>query len=384
MPLFDEELSRLVREINSLGGEAALPPVPRDRAGRIRLDRLLARAVETGASDLLLVPGVPPTGRVDGRLIAVDPQVLDARTVRSLLQEVLDEQRAQLLERDQAADFCFDRPSIGRFRCNAHHQRGSLAAAIRVFPDRIPTLAELGLPASLERFAALERGLVLVCGPAGCGKSTTLASLVDRINRTRNAHVVSIEDPIEYLHAHGTSVIEQLEVGRDTPSFHGAIRSVLRQDPDVILVGEMRDLETISMVLTAAETGHLVFSTLHTGSAAQTLDRITDAFPEDRRAQVRAQLSLCLAGIVVQYLLPRREGRGRVPAVEVLVATDGIRNLIRQGLNHQIPAQMTLARGAGSVGLDESLARLVRSGAVSLEEARRRAIHPEEFDGFLA
>ncbi len=357
--------------------------MPRDRAGRIRLDRLLARAVETGASDLLLVPGVPPTARVDGRLIAVDPQILDARTTHALVQEILDERSAQQLDTRQSADFCFDRPPVGRFRCNVHYQRGSVAAAIRVFPDRILGLQELGLPPTLEQFAGLERGLVLVCGPAGCGKSATLAALVDIINRTRNAHVICVEDPVEFLHAHGTSVIEQLEVGRDTPSFHEAIRSVLRQDPDVILVGEMRDQETMSMVLTAAETGHLVLSTLHTGNAAQTLDRIIDAFPEIRQPQVRAQLAMCLSAIVVQHLLPRREGRGRLPAVEVLIANDGIRNLIRRGLNHQIPAQMSLGRGSGAIGLDESLARLVRAGLVSREEARRRAIHPEEFEGFL-
>lgn len=383
MPIYDEQLSKLVRELNSLDSEAALPPVERDPSGLLRLDRLLGRAVETGASDLLLVPGVPPTARVDGRLIAVDPQVLDSRAARSLIQEITDERHAGIMDRSHAADFCIDRPGIGRFRCNVHHQRGTLAAALRLFPPRIPSLEELGLPPVLARLAALERGLVLLCGPAGCGKSTTLACLVDLINRTRNAHVITIEDPIEYVHAHGTSIVEQLEVGRDTPSFAEALRHVLRQDPDVILVGEMRDLETMAIALTAAETGHLVFSTLHTGSAAQTLDRIVDVFPDEQQLQIRSQLAMSLSGIVLQQLVPRTVGRGRVPALEVMLASDGIRNLIRKGQNHQIPAQIAMARGNGMISMDESLAMLVRNGTVAQDEAARRAAHPEEFDRFL-
>ena len=383
MPIFDEQLSRLVREINSLSGEVSLPPVERDSAGALRLDLLLARVVETHASDLLLVPGVPATARVDGRLLAIDPQVLDARAVRTLIHEVLEDRWGKILERRRSADFCFDRPGIGRFRCNVHVQQGALAAALRVFPATIPTLESLGLPPIVGRFAALERGLVLLCGPTGCGKSTTLASIVDIVNRTRNAHVITVEDPIEYVHVHGTSIVEQLEVGRDTPSFDEALRHVLRQDPDVILVGEMRDRETMAMALTAAETGHLVLSTLHTGTVAQTLDRIVDVFPEDQQFQIRAQLSLSLAGIVLQNLLPRRSGPGRVPAVEVLLANDAIRNLIRRGLNHQIPAQLSLGRTSGMIPMDDSLARLVKAGTVTREEAARRAAHSDEFESFL-
>jgi len=383
MATFDQELSRLVKELNALGGGASLPAIERDPAGRLQLDRLLGRVIESAGSDLLLVAGVPPTARVDGRLIAIDPQVLDARAVRALVVEMLDESLQRRLDADRAVDFCFDRPGLGRFRCNAHFQRGSVAAAVRVFPSRIPTLEELNLPAALARFAALERGLVLIAGPAGCGKSTTLAALIDTINRTRNVHIVTAEDPIEYRHAHGTSIVEQMEVGRDVRSFEEALRAALRQDPDVLLVGEMRDIETMAMTLTAAETGHLVFSTLHTGTVAQTLDRIVDVFPEDRQAQTRAQLALSLAGIVIQTLVPRREGRGRLPAVEVMVVTDAMRNLIRRGLNHQIHAQMALARGAGTATLDESLARLVKSGSVAREEAARRAVHHEEFESYL-
>lgn len=383
MSPFDQEISRLVKELNALGGGSSLPAIERDEAGRLRLDRLLARVRDSAGSDLLLVAGVPPTARVDGRLIAIDPHVLDPRTVRALVVEMLDDAQQRRLEADRAIDLCFDRPGLGRFRCNAHFQRGTVAAAVRVFPPRIPTLSELNLPETLSRFAALARGLVLIAGPAGCGKSTTLAALIQTINATRNVHVVTVEDPVEYRHAHGTSIVEQMEVGRDVPSFADALRSALRQDPDVILVGEMRDLPTMSMTLTAAETGHLVFSTLHTGTVAQTLDRIIDVFPEDRQSQIRAQLALSLAGIVIQSLVPLQHGRGRVPAVEVLIVTDAMRNLIRRGQNHQLHAQMALARGMGTVTLDESLARLVRSGKVTREEAERRAVHHEEFEQYL-
>ncbi len=381
---FDEELSKLVRELNSLGGEgAALPAVERDARGRLSLDRLLARTVEAGASDLLLVPGAPPTGRVDGRLLAIDPHVLDAATVEGLAREILDERGSTEIVARGVHDFAFDRPGIGRFRANVHRQRGGLAAAIRALPAGVPDPAALALPPPVERLASLERGFVVVAGPAGCGKSTTLASLVGVMNRSRNLHVVTIEDPIEYLHPHGTCLVEQIEVGRDVRSFADALRAAVRQDPDVIVVGEMRDPETMGMALSAAETGHLVLTSLHTATVPQTVDRIVDAFPEDRQPQIRAQLSLVLAAIVVQHLVPRKEGRGRIPAVEVLLATDGARSLLRQGKNHQLPAQMVVGRAAGCVPLDEALARLVRSGAITREEAARRASHPEEFESFL-
>lgn len=383
MSSFDQELSRLVKELNALGGGTSLPAVQRDGAGRLRLDRLLSRVVEAAASDLLLVAGAPPTARVDGRLIAIDPSPLDSDVVRTLVQELLDDALERRLDEERALDFCFERPGMGRFRCNVHFQRGTTAAAIRVFPPTVPTIEELNLPPNLHRFAALERGLVLVAGPAGCGKTTTLAALIQTMNRTRSVHVVSIEDPIEYLHPHGTALIEQIEIGRDAVSFASALRSAVRQDPDVMVVGEMRDAETASMVVTAAETGHLVFTTLHTATVAHTLDRIVDAFGDDRQAQIRSQLALTLAGIVIQTLLPLESGRGRVPAVEVLVVTDAIRNLIRKGLNHQIHAQMALTRAAGTITLDESLARLVRRGLVARDEALRRAVHPDEFEGHL-
>lgn len=383
MPDFDEELSRLVRELNALGGSASLPAVERDASGRLRLDRLLSRALEAGASDLLLVSGAPATGRVDGSLLAVDPQVLDARTVRALVHEVLDERSARRLEERLSVDFSFDRPGLGRFRANVHHERGQVAVALRPLPAKAPEPSALGLPPVVERFAGLERGLVLFAGPAGSGKTTTLASLVGVMNRTRSLHIITIEDPVEYVHAHGTCLVEQIEVGHDVPSFADALRNAVRQDPDVIVVGEMRDPETMAMALSAAETGHLVLSSLHTGTVAQTLDRIVDSFADERQPQIRAQLSLTLAGIVIQHLVPRHAGRGRVAAVEVMVATDGVRNLLRRGLNHQLPAQMAMGRQAGSITLDEALARLVRSGAIAREQGLRRAAHPEEFEGFL-
>jgi twitching motility protein PilT len=383
MAAFDQDLSRLVKELNALGGGASLPAVERDEGGRLRLDRLLARVLEASGSDLLLVAGAPPTARIDGRLIAVDPHVLEPKIVRGLVFEMIDDALQRRLEAERSVDLCFDRPGLGRFRCNAHYQRGTIAAAVRVLPPSIPTLDQLNLPNDLARFAALERGLVLIAGPAGCGKSTTLAALIHTINTTRNVHVVTAEDPVEYRHAHGTSLVEQMEVGRDVPTFAGALRAALRQDPDVLLVGEMRDLETMSMTLSAAETGHLVFSTLHTGTVAQTLDRIVDVYPDDRQSQIRAQLALSLAGIAIQTLVPVSKGRGRLPAVELLFITDAMRNLIRRGQNHQIHAQMGLARGTGTVTLDESLARLVSAGRIERNEAARRAVHHEEFESYL-
>ena len=383
MSAFDQELSRLVKELNALGGGASLPAIERDEGGRLRLDRLLSRVLEASGSDLLLVAGVPPTARIDGRLIAVDPHVLEPKEVTGLVFEMLDLALQKRLESERAVDLCFDRPGLGRFRCNAHHQGGTVAASVRVLPAKIPTLEQLHLPEDLARFAALTRGLVLIAGPAGCGKSTTLAALIDTINKTRNAHVVTAEDPVEYRHVHGTSIVEQMEVGRDVPSFAAALRAAVRQDPDVLLVGEMRDLETMSMTLSAAETGHLVFSTLHTGTVPQTLDRIVDVYPDDRQSQIRAQLALSLAGIVIQTLIPVSKGRGRIPAVEVLVVTDAMRNLIRRGQNHQIHAQMGLARGTGTITMDQSLARLVKSGRIDRDEAARRAVHLEEFESYL-
>jgi twitching motility protein PilT len=264
-----------------------------------------------------------------------------------------------------------------------HHQRGSVAVAIRILPLAIPTLADLNLPAAYERFARMARGLVLFCGPTGCGKSTSMAALIDVINRTRSAHVVTIESPVEYVHRHRRSIVEQVEVGVDAVSFASALRHALRQNPDVILVGEMLDLETIAIALTAAETGHLVFSTLHTSDASQTVDRLIDVFPEGQQNQVRQQISLSLAGIAVQNLVPRADGAGRVPACEVLVANDAVRNLIRTGKNHQIHSHLTIGRREGMMTMEESLAGLVQADQITREEALLRAPHREELEKHL-
>ncbi|PYT07215.1 MAG: type IV pili twitching motility protein PilT [Acidobacteria bacterium] len=347
-----------------------------------RLDGILTRAVRLRASDVLLVAGFPPTARVHGELQSLGDEALTPADTRALSLLLLDDARYKEFQRERAVDFSFERAG-GRFRCDLHHQRGSVALALRWLPRAVPSLDDLNLPPVIRRFTQISRGLVLFVGPTGCGKSTSLAALVEIINRTRTCHIVTIEDPIEYRHRAGRSVVEQIEIGRDAVSFARALRHCLRQDPDVILVGEMRDLETIATALTAAETGHLVFSTLHTGDAAQTVDRIIDAFPEQQQNQIRQQLSLCLAGIVVQNLVPTVDGRGRVPACEILIANDAIRNLIRTAKNHQIYSHLTMGRKEGMMAMEEALAELHRSGRISFEEALLRAAHVEEFKKIL-
>jgi twitching motility protein PilT len=412
-----EELSRLVREINTstepqrpepsrprtdgegryIRDHASHDHAPHDHASherdtgagipspaRARLDGLLEEAVRRGASDLLLVAGVPPSIRRNGALEpAGGGEPLAGADTRAFVLDMLDELRYREFLRTKAADFTFERPAIGRFRCNLHHQRGTVAVAIRILPLAIPTLSELSLPAVYERFTTMARGLVLFCGPTGCGKSTSMASLIDVINRTRASHVVTIESPVEHVHRHRRSIVEQVEVGVDAVSFASALRHALRQNPDVILVGEMRDLETISTAITAAETGHLVFSTLHTSDASQTIDRMIDVFPEGQQNQIRQQISLSLAGIAVQTLVPRSDGDGRVPACEVLLANDAVRNLIRTGKNHQIHSQITIGRREGMITMEESLAGLVKVGRISRDEARLRAPHRDELDKHL-
>jgi twitching motility protein PilT len=292
-------------------------------------------------------------------------------------------ERRESAGRRGSADFSSRRGEHGRFRCNVHRERGRWAASVRLFPEDPPDLESLRLPADLARFADLHYGLILVTGPTGSGKTTTLAALIRRILARRRVHLVTIEDPVEYEHDHGESIVEHVEIGRDASSFGGALRSVLRQDPDVLLIGEMRDPESIGIALTAAETGHLVLSTLHTGDAPQTIHRILDSHPASQVDALRAQLASSLAGIISQQLLPRTDGRGRVPAVEVMTLSHGMRNLIRRGKIEQLRSQMSLERNAGAIDLDESLSTLVRNGWVEHEEARARARTPEEFDKWL-
>jgi twitching motility protein PilT len=357
-------------------------------AGEEPLERLLAETIRRQASDLLLVAGGPPSARVDGRLVRLGEVPLDDDSLASLFAPHLGPRHRRALETDGAVDLTLHLAAEGeaaawRFRVNLHRQRGQLAAALRALPRRVPTLAELELPAALAELVTPSRGLVLVCGPTGAGKSTTLAALVEHLNRTRAAHVITIEDPIEYQHASRQCLIEQVEVGTDSPSFAAALRAALRQDPDVILVGEMRDLETVATALTAAETGHLVLATLHTHDVVQAVHRIVDVFPGEQQPQIRHQLALSLHAVVAQQLVPRRDRRGRVPALEVLIANYAVRNHIRSQQPHRLHNEVTLGKSQGMVSLEESLARLVRAGIVAEDEARIRSSRPDEMDSLL-
>ncbi len=390
----DDELVALVRELNrdapeagSAGG-AAVParPARAEVVAGDALEAVLGLVLRRDASDLLLVPGAPPVMRVAGQLAAAEAPPLDEGEIRELLAPHVPGPAWLALQQGGAADFSLRvSGSSGAFRVrvNLHRQRGRLAAAVRVLPRQIPTLAGLGLPPALAELVKPARGLVLVCGPTGAGKTSTLAALVGEINRTRSCHVVTIEEPIEYEHPNGRSIVEQVEVGSDAPSFAAALKAALRQDPDVLLVGEMRDLETIAIALTAAETGHLVLSTLHTADAAQAIHRIVDVFPAAQQGQIRQQLALALAAVVSQQLIPTANRRGRVPAVELLLANPAVRQHIRKDRVENLGTEITLGKRAGMIALEESLARLVRAGTITLEEAQLRAPRIEELESLL-
>ncbi len=367
----ENELSRLVDQLNRSATVS--------KSGEKRLiDQLLSAAVASHASDILMVAGSPATLRVNGALSADAGPALSAEAIRGLLLPLLTAAQTQELQERKCVDFCFVRGATGRFRANFHFQRGTLAASIRLLPAQIPTLETLHLPASLGLLAERRQGLVLLTGATGCGKSSTMAALIDRINGARRDHIVTIEDPVEYQHANRKSLVEQIELGSDILSFAQAVRAVLRQDPDVILVGEMRDSETMAAALTAAETGHLVFTSLHTNDAAQTISRILDTFPSGYQSQIRQQLSLALLAVVSQQLLPAANGAGRYPAVEVLLATAAIRNLIRRGDDHQLRANIETGRAEGMLTMEKSIADLVRAGRVSRETAFAHCNHPED------
>jgi len=416
----DRDLNALVRQLNRMArGEAEageesdtgegstagpradtlLPPLPRTaegagerrewrvgpvtEEGRERAHALLTVARAAGATDLFLVAGSPPAIRRHGDLEALPSAPLDDGEIGRLVSALVPAPRRGELARRGSLDLSWGTPETGRFRCNVHRESGGWALAVRLFPLTIPSLEELRLPAELATLAELRHGLVLVTGPAGSGKSTTLATLLALVTARRRAHVITIEDPIEYRHPAGISLVEQIEVGRDTPSFADALRAALRQNPDVILVGEMRDPETIALAVTAAETGHLVFSTLHTGDAVQSVSRVLDAYPPGQQGFVRSQLAVALAAVVSQQLIPRRDGTGRVPAVEVLIGTDAVRNLILKGQTEQIAAQIGISRQRGMRTLEASLADLVRRGDIDRAEARARARRPQELDALL-
>ena len=345
---------------------------------------LLERVVELDASDLHITAGAPPIIRVRGSLVALDGYpLLTPEMTRDLLYRILSTEKQKHLEIDRQIDLSYGVGGLARFRMNVYLQRDSVAAAFRTIPATLKTLEELGLPTSLIDLAHKPRGLVLVTGPTGSGKSTTLAAMIDEINRTRNDHIITIEDPIEFLHRHKRCIVNQREVGTDATSFSAALRAALRQDPDVILLGEMRDLETISTAITAAETGHLVFATLHTQTAPSTIDRIIDVFPAAQQDQVRTQLAAAIQGIVTQTLIPTADGSGRVAALEILFPDDAIRNLIRQGKTEQIYSYMQTGTKRGMQTMEQALADLVLRTVITREEALTRSTRADQLVGML-
>jgi twitching motility protein PilT len=344
---------------------------------------ILLEVIETKASDLHLTAGCPPMVRKRGSLSALDYPVLSSQDTREIVYSILNNEQRKRLENEWQIDLSYSVPSRARFRVNAFFQRASIGAVMRTIPTEIPALGDLGLPPVLEDLTRKPRGFVLVTGPTGSGKSTTLAAMIDLINQERHEHILTIEDPIEFLHRHKNCVVNQRELGTDATSFANGLKAALRQDPDVILVGEMRDLETMTTALTAAETGHLVFATLHTQDTASTVDRIVDAFPPAQQHQVRVQLSMALQGVVTQQLLPTPDGKNRVCATEVLVPTAGVRNLIREGKTHQLYSALQTGASHGMQTMDASLVDLVRQGKITEQMAERRSSTPGELKRLL-
>src|SRR5712692_7449247 len=348
------------------------------------IDDLLEQMVGHGASDLHVTVGSPPAFRVRGHIVRAEGfEPLTADDTRTLLYRILSSEQQKHFELKRQLDFAYSMPGLARFRVNVYYQREAVSAAFRLIPQEIKTLEELSLPPVLHSLATYPRGLVLVTGPTGSGKSTTLAAIIDEINRTRAEHILTVEDPIEFVHRHKKCIVNQREIGPDASSFAEALKAALRQDPDVILVGEMRDLETISTALTAAETGHLVFGTLHTQSAPSTIDRIIDVFPAEQQEQIRIQIASSLQGVVTQALLPTADGMGRVPALEVLLPDDAVRNLIRQGKVEQIYSVMQTNTSRGMQTMEQSLADLITRGVVELEAGLTRSSRPAQLIGVL-
>jgi len=351
--------------------------------GQPRIEVLLEEVVKKKASDLHLQVGLPPMLRVDGALMPITGgNPLSDEDVEALIFAILDEDQKQILLKDKEFDFSFAFGDLGRFRVNAFHERGNLAAALRLIPNEILTIEQLGLPPIVGKFADYPRGLVLVTGPTGSGKSTSLAALIHKINLERAEHIITIEDPIEYTHRSKRSVIVQREVHYDTYSFSAALRSALREDPDVVLIGEMRDLETIASAITIAETGHLVFATLHTNSAAQSIDRMIDVFPPHQQPQIRSQLSNILMAICSQRIVPAIGG-GRQAAAEILIATPAVRNIIREGKTHQLEAVIQTGGEFGMQSMDKTLVNMIHNGSISYDEARNVAVDQDELDRLM-
>ena len=348
------------------------------------MDDLLREAVARRASDLHITIGVPPILRINGSLKHTNYPALTPQDTDRLLGEITSPDQRDKFYQSGELDASYALPQVSRFRVNAFRQRGATALVFRVITEKVPTMEQLGHPEVLKTLARKPRGLVLVTGPTGSGKSTTLAAMINQINTERDCHIITLEDPIEYIHDHKQSIVNQREINTDTKSFANALRAALREDPDVILVGEMRDAETIGIAITAAETGHLVFATLHTSDAAQTIDRIIDVFPPYQQQQIRIQLSLTLQGIIAQQLLPRSDGNGRVAAMEILVATPAIRNLIREGKTHQILSSLQTGAKSGMQAMDMALRDLYRNRQVTYDEAMARASDAETFQRLAA
>jgi len=350
---------------------------------KIDFAQLLITTIEKNASDLHLTVGNPPMLRVHGSILCMDGKAepLTREDLHESLYDILTEEQRKKLERDKEIDFALELKNVGRFRANVFYTRRGEGAAIRYIPTQIKSLAELGLPEeTLKQICDRKKGLVLVTGPTGSGKSTTLAAMVDYINSNRYDHIITSEDPIEFIHEHKNCIVNQREVGSNTHSFANALRSALREDPDVILVGEMRDLETISLALTAAETGHLVFGTLHTMNAPKTVDRVVDVFPPQQQQQIRVMFAEAIAAVISQVLLKRRDGRGRIAALEIMIATPAIKNLVREGKTHQLSSIIQTSQKIGMLNMDQVLKNLAMTGKVDFKEAKMYAANVDLFD----
>jgi len=382
---YDSELSKIVAELNRAAPSQKMAAgAARGTQSSASLDKVLQQAAARNASDILLVAGAPVMLRVTGNLTVVPGPPLEPEDVRDFVLPLLEAHQAEELYRNKTVDFGFYREGLGRFRVNIHHQRATLAACIRLLPAKIPTLESLHLPLHLAKLADKRQGMVLLTGPTGCGKSSALAALIDIVNTRRAAHVVTIEDPVEYQHTNRSAVIEQIEVGRDTPDFAVTLRSIMRQSPDVILVGEMRDAETVATALTAAETGHLVLSTLHTNDTVQCVSRILDIFPTVNQPQIRQQLSLALLAVIAQQLVPGVDGVTRWPATEIMIATDAVRALIRKGDDHQLRSQISVGKADGMITMEQSLVELVRAGRIDRETAFAHCYRTDDLQRYLS
>ena len=378
----DEQVSSTSRigTVKPEAGKAATPPLGLDEA---HIDDLLREMVQRGSSDLHICCDVPPIIRIDGELVGMNYEKFTPMQTQRMMYDILSDEQIQRFEDHWELDFSYSLKKLSRFRVNIFKDKGTVASAFRLIPMKIPTLKELGLPAVLETITRRPRGLVLVTGPTGSGKSTSLAAMVHQINTERSAHIITIEDPIEYLHQHRLSIINQREVGQDTKEFANALRAALREDPDVILVGEMRDLETMSNAIRAAETGHLVFATLHTNSAASTVDRVVDSFPSAQQEQIRLMLSNSLEAVLCQQLLPRAGMPGRVCCMEIMIATPAIRNLVREAKSHQITSIIQTSANVGMQTMDQHLRDLYAKGSITYDDAMLRAMNQEELKNMI-